>query len=277
MSVPVLGESPSGGSRVTPGALVVSFGLTSGTLRMSVGTSAGDDDVHVEEITLPDTIAFTVPATGPLFASVWHEDGESSTYTWAWGVGTGTRAPGQVKHEAEVGHLVSSWKRSELVAYEQGLEVPDPGHGLDAISPITFLGHPFNTEDVVHVAPFTVDEVANKDTGTGYLRCLVRPLGVRQTIPGCPPTEHVVNLLEVTIITPSNRGPELAYLYAGVLKMLYTNVHLTPAEAGIVDIYDTETPIQEIPVYRGDDGTWSHHRLDIELEQRRQVPSAGAR
>ncbi len=276
--IPDLGESPLAGARVVEGALVVSFGLTSGTLRMSVGTSPGDDDVVSTEVSLPATVPFTVPAVPVLFVNVWVENGFNHTYSWAWGVGTGTRAPGQVEHEAEVGHLVDSWSRSALASYDQGLEVPDPGHGRDEISPVTFLGQPFSLKEdkAVGIAPFSINEITDGDVGTGYLSTVLRPLRTEVTYPGCPPIVSITNVLEVHILTPFNRGPELAYLYAAVVAMIFRDVFLRPGEAGIQDIRNVET-IPDIPVYRGDDGQWSRHQLDVELVQRRLAESAGAR
>lgn len=281
MSVPVLGQSPAAGARVAEGALVVSFSLGSGNdLRLSIGTERGDNDVGSYAVSLPSTVSFTVPSVPVLWCSAWVTNtsvGTYHTYTWAWSVGDGTRAPSQVEHETEIGYIVDNWKRTALAGYAQGIEVADPGHGQDEVCPITVLGQPFDVEVAGHVSPFTTIQVTNRSTGTGYLRCLLRPLRDPVIVsPGSPPEMRADVELEIEIVTPSGRGPTLAHLYSGVLAQLCRYVTLKPGEAGIRYIRNLLPP-NERPVFVGDDGTWRRDRWTVEFARFGSNPSVGVK
>lgn len=189
--------------------------------------------------------------------------------------GTTSRAPAVVEQEVEIGYLRDKWKRSALTAYPQGVEVPDPGHGHDEVSPVRYVGQPFDINQAAHIAPFTADEVAGPK-GTGYLLCLLRPFRPPVVMtPGARPEMAEQVMLEVQVVTPGNRGPAVANLYAGVLAMLFRYVSFRPGEAGISIIRNLEPP-PERPAYLGDDGTWRYDQLEIPLTRFYRAQPAGA-
>lgn len=185
------------------------------------------------------------------------------------------RSQATVENEVYLGHLRSNWLRSRLADFEGGVSVDDPGYGHDEISPVTYLGQPFNVETPAHVAPFTPTQVAERN-GTGYLRCLVQPRRPPETItPGFHPEMAEQVSFQVTMVTPSGRGPKIANSYAGALAMLYSFASWKPGEAGITIIRNLEPPPKR-PTFVGDDGTWRYDQLDIPLTRYFRAIPAGA-
>lgn len=279
--IPDLGETPAAGSRVPEGSLVISFGLGAGnTVRLSAGTSRGASDIASATVALPNSVSFTVPAVPVVWVSVWltnSGDGSFHTYTWAYAVGTGTSSPATIQYQAEIGYLGEHWRRTKLAEFDQGIEVPDPGHGHDEISPVKYLGQAFDITKATHTAPFSQVEVQARATGTGYLRCLLKKRHDPKVVtPGRVPIYEYSNWLEVTILTPSGRGPALANLYAGAIAMLYRYVYLSPGQAGIHYIRNIEPP-DEQPEFRGDDQTWRYDQMNIPLIRVGEAHPAGAR
>lgn len=279
MSRPDLGLTPAGGSRLTPSSSqpVTFADLPVGySVHVLVGSTLGDSDVHGETVVTPAGITLAVPATGPLYGSAFVTLGGSTwSYVWSWGVGAGSRAQAQVEHEVYA-YLASHWKRSELSAYAEGIAIPDPGHGNDEISPVTYNGWPFDVNKAAHVAPFTTDQVANQANGTGYLRAEVRPLRAPEVVSpdGDSPVLREEVALEVTVITPADVGVDLANLYWGAVAMLFRGVTFKPSESGITTIRNIEPP-PERPRFAGTDGTWQHYVGGIILRRTYRGKLAG--
>lgn len=270
MSKPDLGLTPEEGSRVPVGAAAIDFaGLPAGsTVQLAIGTSPGDSDVLSVSVVTPAPVPFVFTA-GPLYGSAWATVGASTyAYGWAWAVGDPADAPEAIEREAIMGYLKAKWKRSALAGYAQGLDVPDPGHGLDEITPISYYGLPFNVDNAGHVAPFTSEQVK----GTGYLQCLLVPTGDIQVFPGCPAEYIESQALDVIINTP-NGNAKLAGLYASVLQMLFRNVTLSPNRDGVNYIRNIE-PVAR-PLYRGDSGAWRVETIKVPLQVQGVQPSAG--
>lgn len=271
---PALGQNPVAGARIAPGFLTISFGLTSGDLRLSVGTTAGDSDVHTEVVTLPAGVSFTAPSVEALYLAAWYESGGSfQTYTWQYAVGDGAEAQALGMRRVVVGHLLAKWKRSELAA--GAIEVEDAAHGQDEISPVAFIGEPFDANVAEDVAPFIVEQVNNADNGTGYLILQLRPIGEAIVAePGCPANYEEQVELNAFIYTPSKAGSATAYLYGSLLAQIYGRAFLR-YDAGkyIANV----KPSNVTPEWLGDDGTWTAWQWSIMFKHifRGGVPTAG--
>lgn len=192
-----------------------------------------------------------------------------------------SRGIAQVEFEAEVAYLLANWKRSALAGFSGGVTVPDPGHGLDEISPVTVVGIPFDADNPDDVTPFTPEQLRTRDEagatieGTGFLAVELKPGGAPIVVsPGRTPEMREDHVLDILIVTPGRRGPDLAHVYAGALAMLFRRVHLDPAESGIDTIRNLSPP-SERPEPQGDDGDWRYDRMLIRFARFYRAPAAG--
>lgn len=180
-------------------------------------------------------------------------------------------------------HLVSQWRRSALAGYEQGITVPDPGHGLDEISPVVVVGHPWNADDASDTAPFLPENLRDQPDGaggvtdgTGFVSFETMPSGEpRVTSPGLPPVQAQDLIADHVIITPSRRGPDLAYAYAGALAMIWRRFYVRVDDGGIFYI-QAEQACTEVPDFEGDDGSWRYDRFRVTLTRHYRAPIASA-
>ncbi len=178
----------------------------------------------------------------------------------------------QVEHESEVQYLINKWTRSALATFDQGVQVPDPGHGFDEISPISAVGIPFDPDeaDGDSHAPFTEQDLRDLSTqdGVGFLAVELKPLRPPIVVsPGLRPEMREDYLLDILIVTPSRRGPDLANNYAGALAMLFRLVKFIPDASTNINLIRNLEPPAERPSPEGDDGSWRYDRLEIVMSR----------
>lgn len=262
------GISPAPGARLAAGLTAISFGLGAGhTIRLTAGSSFGDDDIGSLEAAMP--ASFNVTLSEPvahLAAWVTGPGPSHHTYAWSYSVGAAT-AGDQAEFEDVMTHLVDNWTRSALAGYDAP-EIPDPGHGRDEICPVTFAGQPFDVGQGLGIAPFTAAEVREQ---AGSLTANLQPLRDPEVVsPGEPAEYRQDMILEIEIRTPSGRA-DLANLYAGALQALFSGVTLRSG-----DQYTRNLTSPGHASFEGDDGTYRHSLFRAPLARFYRRRAAGA-
>lgn len=72
----------------------------------------------------------------------------------------------ELDRQAFTQYYGSHWKRSELTTFAGAPDIPDPGHGLDEISPVVYYGHPFNPSkaaDLEAISAFALQELTGHE------------------------------------------------------------------------------------------------------------------
>ena len=190
-------------------------------------------------------------------------------------------APTAIARKAAMTYLTENWGRIAIATFSQGITVPDPGHGLDEICPISYWGMPFDpTKDefVSQVSTLKAYQLQNNGSnkGTGWLLCQVKDDGPPVTMtPGKIPEMRLNFVLEVNIAVPLNTGEKLSDLYAGVLAMLFRFVRFNP-DIGGVDYVRNLEPVPEKALFDFDDDAWSYFIFGIPLSMFYRVDTAGA-
>lgn len=181
--------------------------------------------------------------------------------------------PGQVLRTT-ISDRLSLWRRSAL----PGLAIPDPGHGLDEISPVVEYGVAFDDTNDDDTAPFQASQVSDYagDTaiipGTGYLVWMLRHLHDDVAVPGEVPELLATYALDFWIKTPAARGGELATLYTSALNALFSGWAAHPG-GDVVEIADDDPP-PELPVADGHDAHWRYDKHTIPLTMHYRVRPA---
>lgn len=172
-------------------------------------------------------------------------------------------SPSQMALKLEREYLVSKWRRSALASYEQGLQIEDPGHGYDEISPIFESDRTFDvSKEGPHMLPFRPADLRDHSegsvhvNGTGFLVLRSDKMGEAEVeTPGAQPEMGQDHGLEIYIVTPGGRGGALATAYAGVLAMLCRFAYFTPGQAGIHSVRNLAPP-SDTPAFQHSDETW---------------------
>lgn len=193
-----------------------------------------------------------------------------------------SRSVATVERDSLVGHLRTNWKRSRLSTFTLDITVDDPGHGLDDISPVIYLGQimdPDSDESVSAISPFSArdlrgfSEGSGVRLGTGWLVVAIEELRESTIIPGERPIKMADTLLKTWIASPADDGPETADNYSGALGSIFESQFFEPGEAGVEEIRQTG-PLPQRAIYLGDDDKgWSWHQLGIPLKRIRKASS----
>ena len=180
-----------------------------------------------------------------------------------------------------ISYLVDKWRRSELAAYSQGVDIADPGHGLDEVCPVVVWGQPFDASKDASVAPFTAAQVkgyldgSTRVPGVGWLWVQHVPELTSVVSPGITPERRMSSRLDITIVSPSHSGPGLANSYGGAIAMIFREVAFKKPAFGIDIIRNLRAPL-EIPKPHSDDGTWRYDTMKIQMTTVYRLPSAGS-
>ena len=275
--IPEFAPSPARGDYVPVGALAVSLpGLPAGySVTVALGSSKGDSDLGVVSIITPAAAAFVVPAGPPrVFVSSIVTAPFFWTEQWSYGVGVADNPEASSTWEAVSGYLAATLKRSALSGLAVQVDVPDSGHGLDEICPLTPKGQLFDISKGVGIAPFSAVQVRGSEAveGAGYITLALSPAGVLPGVPGFISNE--LYRAEHEIYSPvgglGGGGQRLANIYAGALKAAWqgergTGAMIHPLGGPQSNYITTQETPPVMPVWNGDDGQWRRDRWDVVL------------